>query len=378
MNAIKNIAVFASGSGTNAENIAKTFAGGNRIRVVVALTDHQDAGVVERMKALGIPSLFFPGKTWRENPDAILEALKPYDIDLVVLAGFMRKVDDAIVNAFPDRMLNIHPSLLPAYGGKGMYGHHVHEAVIAAGEKQSGVTVHKVTSEIDGGEIVMQGILDLAPGETPESLEAKIHEIEYELYPRAIVKTFKDLDSKKNTNNETSSSETTPDEQWAQALHLPYTPDEELRKRVEIPPINEDESNPQIETKSEQTVQVRPPKLEESSPATEVKSHRHAVVPPPINPAPAVTLQATEATANGPAKSYLALSIIFLILFGIFPAIVALIYSIKTRNRNSVTDYIGAEKSSRTCQGWLIATFCVGVLLMSFTMPLMIAAFSVI
>ena len=357
---MKNIAIFASGSGTNAENIAKTFAGGNRIRVAVAVTDHKDAGVVARMEALGIPVLYFPGKVWKESPETIVEALKPYDIDLVVLAGFMRKVADPIIDAFCDRMLNIHPSLLPAYGGKGMYGHHVHEAVIAAGEKQSGVTVHKVTSELDKGEIVMQGILELSPDETPESLESKIHEIEYEIFPRAIVKVLKDLEKSSSAGSNRPPEiprEPTPDELWAKALHMPYTPAENTE-------------SPTQESQPNEAVEPRNPKVSEFK-----AERRERSVPPPVNPAPIPesTAPAYIAEEARPAKSYIVLSIIFMIVFGIFPAIIALFYSFKTRRLNSYSDTNGARRASNISQGWLIASFCLGILFLSLTFPMMIA-----
>lgn len=356
---MKNIAIFASGSGTNAENIAKTFASGNRIRVAVVVTDHKDAGVKARMEPLGIPVLYFPGKVWRENPMEIVEALRPYSIDLVVLAGFMRKVDDTIIEAYPDRIINIHPSLLPAYGGKGMYGHHVHEAVIAAGETQSGVTVHKVTSELDSGDIVMQGVLEIEPGETAESLEAKIHEIEYEIFPRAIVKTLKDLDENSAANSASVPPavrrEPTPDEKWAETLSMSY-----VAHAV----------SPQEEAVCATVV--------ESSEQQSAASHDYAVPPIPEQtvpiPQPAVAATKETPCCDKPAKSYLVLSIIFMLLFGLIPSIIALIYSIKTRRLNSIGDYVGAHKASNVCQGWLIATFCLGIVSMTMLLPIMMVS----
>lgn len=358
---MKNLAIFASGSGTNAENIAKTFASGNRIRVSVVLTDRENAGVVERMKALDIPVIYFPGKVWKEEPTTIVEALKPYDIDLVVLAGFMRKVADPLIEAYPDRMLNIHPSLLPAYGGKGMYGHHVHEAVIAAGEKQSGVTVHKVNSELDKGDIVMQGILDLEPDETPESLEAKIHEIEYELYPRAIVKTLRDLEATETANDNNNpppiqEEVPTPDQLWSQALHIPYTPAPEEKKESENHQENGTTTPPPLAPPPVYNVPPTPDRLTTTPPS------------------PVSESMTDIAEESKPAQSYLALSIIFILVFGIIPAIIPLIYSCKTRRLNSIGDYIGAHKASKVTQGWLIATFCIGVLACTIFFPLMFAS----
>ena len=192
---MKKIAILASGSGTNAENIVRLFHEGNKIRVVHVLANRQKAGVHERMQKLGVPTEYVPNSVWENEAYKVVDILQSKEVDLVVLAGFMRKIDSAIINAYKGRIINIHPSLLPAHGGKGMWGHHVHEAVIAAGDKQSGVTVHYVTDEIDGGEIIMQQAIDLVEGETAESLEAKIHPVEYDLYPRAIVAALKRLDT---------------------------------------------------------------------------------------------------------------------------------------------------------------------------------------
>lgn len=350
---MKNIAIFASGSGTNAENIAKTFAAGNRIRVAVVVTDHEDAGVVARMEALDIPVLYFPGKVWKEEPEKIVEALRPYAIDLVALAGFMRKVADPIIEAFPDRMINIHPSLLPAYGGKGMYGHHVHEAVIAAGEKQSGVTVHKVTSDLDSGEIVMQGILEIEPGETAESLESRIHAIEYEIFPRAIAKTLNDLEQSAVVPPAIS-RRPTPDEMWAEALHLPS------------PKSNETNEQAAEAGKNEATP---PPVSHQPIPNVQARS---------INVGPtadgAVAVQSEE---QKPATTYLTVAIIFMLIFGLIPGIFGVIYAAKARKLNSEGNFAGARKASNVCQGWIIATFCLGVLFLTLYVPMLIASLAI-
>ncbi len=350
---MKNIAIFASGSGTNAENIAKTFGAGNRIRVAVVLTDRENAGVAARMEALAIPVLYFPGKVWKEQPEVIVDALKPYAVDLVVLAGFMRKVADPIIDAFPGRMLNIHPSLLPAYGGKGMYGHHVHEAVIAAGEKQSGVTVHKVTSDLDSGEIVMQGILEIEPGEDARSLENRIHTIEYEIFPRAIVKTLNDLD-KSATVPPALSRRPTPDEMWAEALHLPAPEvnsahDNAIRKDPTPPPV---------------TPQPLPEKPGCNHSVAPLSSGAPATVPP----------AGCDAEDRKPATTYLAVAIVFMLVFGLIPGIFGVIYAAKSRKLNSERNYAGARKASNIAQGWIIATFCIGVLFLTLYMPMLIAS----
>lgn len=189
-----NIVILASGSGTNAENIIKRFQGGDLLETSLVITDHADAGVVERVRPYGVESIYIPGKEWRENPGKIVGILQARNPSLIILAGFMRLVAKEIVDAFPGRILNLHPALLPAYGGKGMWGHHVHEAVIAAGEKESGVTVHYIDENYDRGRILMQEHVDIEPGETPATLEAKIHQAEYRLYPRAIEEALRRID----------------------------------------------------------------------------------------------------------------------------------------------------------------------------------------
>lgn len=348
---MKNIAIFASGGGTNAENITRTFQGGSRVRVAVCVTNRKNAGVVARMEALGVPVLYFPNEVWAERPSEIVEALKAYDIDLIALAGFLREVRPEILDAYPGRILNIHPSLLPSFGGKGMYGHKVHEAVIEAGEKHSGATVHFATSEIDGGEVVMQGIVELAPGETPDSLADKVHEVEMELYPRAIAKVLSEQDAPAAVPPPVPEPKpASPDRQWAEALHMPL-PDEDKDKEKET------------------ARRPEPPVYRPQEPPVPPVTETPAIVADPVATVPAIPdVQPMK------AKSYLALSIIFMILFGVFPAIIALIYSIKTRSRNTAGDYTGAEKASRVTQGWLIATFCLGVLFMTLYLPVVIAA----
>lgn len=183
---MRNIAVFASGSGTNAENIAKSFQADDAARVVVALANKADAGVHERMRNLRIPSLTFDNNVWAEHPEVVMDVLEGYHVDFVALAGFLRQVHPMLVERYKGRMLNIHPSLLPKFGGRGMYGMRVHRAVIDAAEKESGATVHLVTDVMDDGDIILQGRVDVSEDETPESLAAKVHEVEMDIYPRAV------------------------------------------------------------------------------------------------------------------------------------------------------------------------------------------------
>lgn len=184
------IAILASGSGSNAENIVRHFHSGDDVRVAVVLSNKPEAGVHDRMRCLGVETLTFDNAVWAECPSTVIAELEARGIELVVLAGFLRRIHPDIVAAYRGRMLNIHPSLLPAYGGKGMYGRRVHEAVLAAGERETGVTVHHVTDEIDGGAIVAQERIAIAPGETVTTLESKIHAVEHALYPCAIAATL--------------------------------------------------------------------------------------------------------------------------------------------------------------------------------------------
>ena len=240
---MKNIAILASGSGTNAENIFNFFANGSRVCVRLVIYDRRDAGVAKRMEKYGVPVIYIPGPTWRDNPDAILNLLSENGIDLVVLAGFLRVIPPEITRAYAGRMLNIHPSLLPLHGGMGMFGHKVHEAVIDAGEDKSGVTVHYVSDDVDGGEILMQEVVEVSPDDTPETLERKIHPVEYALYPRAIVAAIKRLEempaippvpeapadnaeppAQADFQTPEAVTPLSPEEEWANTLGVKYDP----------------------------------------------------------------------------------------------------------------------------------------------------------
>ncbi len=184
---MKRIAILASGTGSNAENIARHFAGNSDIMVDLLLTDRSEAPVVEKLKLLGVETMCFPRTEWRaDGGSRIAELLEKRDINLVVLAGFTSIVGDAIIRAFDRRIVNLHPSLLPKFGGKGMWGMNVHRAVIAAGEKESGITFHYVSPVVDGGEIIAQFRCPVAADDTPETLVAKIHALEHRYYPAVI------------------------------------------------------------------------------------------------------------------------------------------------------------------------------------------------
>ena len=181
----KNIAILASGSGTNAENIIRYFQEKGSACVGLVLTNRQNAFVLERAKRLGVPCRCFAKGDW-ESGEAILSMLQEYNIDFVVLAGFLARVPDAILHAYPNKMINIHPSLLPKFGGKGMYGDRVHEAVIAAGERESGITIHYTNEHYDEGAIICQEKCPVLPGDAPDDLAQRIHKLEYEHYPKVI------------------------------------------------------------------------------------------------------------------------------------------------------------------------------------------------
>ena len=182
---MKNIAIFASGTGTNAENIAEYFSKNEKINVALIVSNRLKAGVHERAARLHIPSITL-SKADFEAGDPVLNVLQEYHIDFIVLAGFMSKISDPLIQAFPEKIVNIHPSLLPKYGGKGMYGIHVHEAVVAAREKESGITIHYINEHYDEGAIIFQTSCELLPTDTAEDVATKVHVLEYTHYPRII------------------------------------------------------------------------------------------------------------------------------------------------------------------------------------------------
>lgn len=181
----KNIAILASGSGTNAENIIRYFQVKKSASVALVLTNRRDAFVLERARGLGVPYCFFPKDEW-EHGGAILSVLEEHGVDFVVLAGFLARVPEAILHVYPGRIINIHPSLLPKFGGKGMYGNRVHEAVLAAGEVESGITIHYINEHYDEGDVIRQVRCPVLPEDTPEELACRIHALEYEVYPEVI------------------------------------------------------------------------------------------------------------------------------------------------------------------------------------------------
>ncbi len=186
---MKNIAIFASGSGTNAETIIKHFDNNKNISVSRIFCNKETAYVLTRATNLAIPTLVFNRKMFYDS-DIVLDQLKKDKTDIIVLAGFLWLVPDNILKKYKNRIINIHPALLPKYGGKGMYGSKVHEAVVNAKEKESGITIHFVNEVYDEGKIVFQGKCVVEESDTPDSLAAKIHKLEHKHYPEVIEKVL--------------------------------------------------------------------------------------------------------------------------------------------------------------------------------------------
>jgi phosphoribosylglycinamide formyltransferase 1 len=184
-----NVALFASGSGSNAENIIRYFSDNQLVNFSMILSNKQDAFVHERAKTLAIPSFTFTKMQFEDG--TVLSVLQKEGIDFIVLAGFLLKVSDDIIAAFPNRIVNIHPALLPKFGGKGMYGHHVHEAVVESKEKQTGITIHYVNEKYDDGEIIFQATCKVLPTDTADDVAQKIHVLEYEHFPRVLEMLWK-------------------------------------------------------------------------------------------------------------------------------------------------------------------------------------------
>lgn len=178
------MAILASGSGTNSQRLMEHFAASPVAEVALVGCDQPQARVLQRAWDMGVPSYLFNGKDLKEG--RVEQELRQARIDLIILAGFMRLIPAALVQAWPGRILNIHPSLLPRHGGKGMYGHHVHEAVLAAGDKESGITIHLVNERYDDGRVLFQAKCPVLPDDTPDSLAGRIHALEHAHYPRVV------------------------------------------------------------------------------------------------------------------------------------------------------------------------------------------------
>lgn len=181
---MKNIVVLASGSGTNAENIARYFEDSDLARVVAIITNNSKAGVLDKARKLGIRGITLSNEQVEDG--TLQEKLSNLRCDLVVLAGFLRKIPTDLIQAFEKRIINIHPALLPDYGGEGMYGKHVHQAVVENEEEVSGITIHYVEEDYDEGEIIFQEEVEIDFEDTWEDVEYKVRELEYRHYPSVI------------------------------------------------------------------------------------------------------------------------------------------------------------------------------------------------
>jgi phosphoribosylglycinamide formyltransferase 1 len=189
---MNNMAIFASGSGTNAQCITEYFHQHKQISVSLILSNKPDAYVLERAKKMNIPSHVFTRDQFY-NSDEVLKILKENEISHIILAGFLWLIPGNLIHAYPDKIINIHPALLPKYGGKGMYGMKVHNSIVENRDTESGITVHYVNSEYDRGKIIFQAKCRVDEKDTPEEVAQKVHELEYENYPRVIEKAILNL-----------------------------------------------------------------------------------------------------------------------------------------------------------------------------------------
>lgn len=186
-----NIAIFVSGGGTNCENLIRYFSHSELVNCALVVSNKADAYALVRAQRLGVPTAVAP-KAELNDEAVMMPLLQRYAVDFIVLAGFLPLIPDFLIDAYPRRIVNIHPALLPKYGGKGMWGHHVHEAVKAAGETETGMTVHYVTPVCDGGDIIAQFRTALSPQDTADDIAAKEHVLEMEHYPQVVEQVIRE------------------------------------------------------------------------------------------------------------------------------------------------------------------------------------------
>lgn len=185
-----NLAIFASGNGSNAQNIINYFHSGSIATVKMVVCNKPDAPVIEKAKNLKIKTITLTKEDLTaENPVTLVEHLIEENVHYIILAGYLLKIPQELINHYPDKIINIHPALLPKFGGKGMYGKFVHRAVVEAGEKESGITIHLVDGHYDSGSIIFQAKCPVEPTDTPEDVAQKVHELEYTYFP-AIIEKF--------------------------------------------------------------------------------------------------------------------------------------------------------------------------------------------
>ena len=187
-----NIAIFVSGGGTNCENLIKYFSGSERVNCALVVSNKADAYALVRAENLGVKTAVVP-KAQLNDAGVMMPLLREHAIDFIVLAGFLPLVPDFLIDAFPRRIVNLHPALLPKFGGKGMWGHHVHEAVKAAGETETGMTVHWVTPVCDGGEIIAQYRTPLSPDDTIDDIAEKEHVLEMTYFPKVVEQVLNEV-----------------------------------------------------------------------------------------------------------------------------------------------------------------------------------------
>lgn len=181
----KHLAILASGSGTNAANFMGYFSDHPEMEVALVVSNNALAGVLDKAAAYGVDTRVLPGPEWHDK-DAVLALFESYQIDAIVLAGYMRLIPEWLIEKYPDRIFNIHPALLPDFGGKGMYGMHVHQAVIRSGAKRTGITIHLVNARYDEGPVLFQESIPVYPDDTPERLAKRVQRLEHRYYPTVV------------------------------------------------------------------------------------------------------------------------------------------------------------------------------------------------
>ena len=187
---LKKIILFASGSGSNVQNIIEYFSAFDRITTDLVLTNNKKAGVLDRAKYLNVPFYVFNKEEYLD--DSLLNKLQSINPDLIVLAGFLLKIPKSMITAFPNKIINIHPALLPKHGGKGMYGDRVHQSVLDSGDMETGITIHYVNENYDEGSIIFQRAVEVSKADTVESIANKVHQLEYMHYPVVVHQLLKD------------------------------------------------------------------------------------------------------------------------------------------------------------------------------------------
>ena len=187
-----NIAIFVSGSGTNCENLIRYFSTSPEVNCALVVSNKPDAYALVRAERLGVPSRVV-SREQLKAPSCVMPLMREFAIDFIVLAGFLPLIPEYLIDAYPRRIINLHPALLPKYGGKGMWGHHVHEAVKAAGETETGMTVHWVTPVCDAGEIIAQFRVALSSDDTADDIAEKEHQLEMAHFPKVVEEILKTL-----------------------------------------------------------------------------------------------------------------------------------------------------------------------------------------